>query len=139
MKVRQPHDSFYPGKPHIVSDNVAYTRESDGDTSALQLFDKTQQLVTCTNVDEVDGTEIYEHSLDVLPHSQGRYQRVAYVADAGKEEIAAYSPNHQSRKNNCLAVTLNVPIGLCIGKLAERCSVRMAGSIDQNQQRQHDT
>ena len=31
--------------------------------------------------------------------------------------------------------TLNVPIGLSIGKLAERCSMRMAGSIDQNQQR----
>ena len=35
MEVRRAHDSLYPGKPHIVSDNVAHTRESEGDTLAL--------------------------------------------------------------------------------------------------------
>jgi hypothetical protein len=35
MEVRRAHDGLYPGKPHIVSDNVAHTRESEGDTLAL--------------------------------------------------------------------------------------------------------
>jgi hypothetical protein len=35
MEVRRAHNSLYPSKPHIISDNVAHTRESEGDTSAL--------------------------------------------------------------------------------------------------------
>ena len=35
-------------------------------------------------------------------------------------------------------MTLDAPIGLSIRKLAEHCSVRMAGYVDQGQQRHHD-
>src|SRR5262249_43784557 len=35
-------------------------------------------------------------------------------------------------------MTLDVPIGLSTRKLAEHCSVRMAGYVDQGQQRHHD-
>jgi hypothetical protein len=35
MEVRRAHNSLYPSKPHIIPDNVAHTRESEGDTSAL--------------------------------------------------------------------------------------------------------
>ena len=38
MEVRRAHDSLYPGKPHIVSDNVAHTRESEGDTLGFVAF-----------------------------------------------------------------------------------------------------
>ncbi len=34
MEVRGAHNSLYPSNPHIISDNVAHTSESEGDTSA---------------------------------------------------------------------------------------------------------
>jgi len=65
MEVGFANDSLYTGEPHIVSDNVAHPRESDCDTPALKLLDQTEHLVTRTDVDEVDRTEIQKHSFHV--------------------------------------------------------------------------
>jgi hypothetical protein len=35
MEVGQAHNGLYPSTPHIVSNNVAYTREGDSDPLAL--------------------------------------------------------------------------------------------------------
>jgi len=41
MEVGHTYDSLYPCEPHIVSDNVAHPRESECDTSALELLDES--------------------------------------------------------------------------------------------------
>src|SRR5262249_24894068 len=61
------------------------------------------------------------------------------MSDAGEEEVVTYSPDHQSRKSNCLWMELDIAIGLGIRKPAEHCSWRMADDVDQDQQRQYDT
>src|SRR5215471_9712777 len=65
MEAGCAHDSLYTGEPHIVSDDIAYPRESDCDTPALELLNQTEQLVTRTDVDEVDRTEIQKHLFHV--------------------------------------------------------------------------
>jgi hypothetical protein len=41
MEVGHAYDGLYPCEPHIVSDNVAHSRESECDTPALERLDES--------------------------------------------------------------------------------------------------
>ena len=104
VEVGRTHDSLYAGKPHVVSDSVEHTRQSEANTPILQFFGQIQQLVACADVNEADRTEIQKHSLHVWPSSQRRFQGLGRMTDAREEKIAAYPPDQQPRKGNCLGM-----------------------------------
>src|ERR1700752_3707521 len=58
------------------------------------------------------------------------------MAHARKEHVAADAPNQQTREGNRLRMAPDVAIGLLTRQLAEYRALRMAGPIDQRQQRQ---
>ena len=61
------------------------------------------------------------------------------MADAGKEQVAAGAPDQQPGEGDRLGVPFDVAIGLLARQLAEHRAFRVAGSIDQQHQRQRDT
>src|SRR5882672_3856010 len=61
------------------------------------------------------------------------------MTDASEEQVAASAPNQQPRESECLGVMPNIAIGFCSRELAEHRALRVAGSINQHQQRQRHT
>jgi len=53
VEVVGAYHSLDSAEPHILSDIIAYTGESDGDALILQLLDEGKQLVASADVDEV--------------------------------------------------------------------------------------
>ena len=65
-------------------------------------------------------------------------QLCAKVTNTGKEQVAASAPNQQPGEGQRLGVPPDVAICFRARQLAEHRALRVACSIDQHQQRQHD-
>ena len=68
MEIARTHNNLDPKEPHVVADRVAHARQSKGATSALEFLNETEQLIACTNVDEVDLTKVEKHPLYLRSH-----------------------------------------------------------------------
>src|SRR5262249_42902817 len=70
IEIARTYDCLDASTFHVVSDRVSDAHESNGAASVLQFFGEPQQGVPCTDVDEVDGSEIQKRALHVGPRSQ---------------------------------------------------------------------
>ena len=70
MKIACSDNCLDPSAFHIVSNGIAHTDKGNGDAHFLQLFDETKKFISCTDVDEVDGSAIQQHAFDVWSRGQ---------------------------------------------------------------------
>lgn len=70
MKIACSDNCLDPRAFHIVSNGIAHTDKGNDNAHFLQLFDETKQLISCTDVDHVDGRAFQKHVLHVRPRGQ---------------------------------------------------------------------
>ena len=140
VEVDRPHDSLYAPTPHLLAYFVAYAGEGEGDSLALQFSDEIQQRVAGAGVDSVHRFRVQKHVFYWrVARRHCSFQLIVQTTDAGKEQVSARSPNHQSREGECLGVEPDVAIGLFARQLTQYRALWVAGAVDQQQQRQHHT
>src|SRR5438132_2617173 len=74
-----------------------------------------------------------------VARGQRSLQLPVVSTDARKKEVAARAPNQQPEEGTSLGMEPYVSIGLLTRQLAQDRAYRVAGPINQQQQRQHDT
>src|SRR6516225_8321052 len=107
------YQRLYPGETHPLPDFVACVGESERDCAGLQTRDEAQQPVAGGGVDKVHRACVYEHVLRWwMARGQRGPQPDLEADDTREEEVAAATPNQQSRESQCLGMQLDIAVGL---------------------------
>jgi len=98
-------------------------------TAALELGEVPERLL-------VIGGGYIGLELGQVYAALGSQVTLVEMTDARKKQVTADAPNQQPGEGDCLGMAQDVAIGLGPRQLAEHRPLRVAGSIDQHQQRQ---